>query len=211
MYHIKEQRKKMTNQQQKKNGKLFVVSAPSGAGKTTLIDMVLKKNTGSSRLSDRVSRVITYTSKQPRSGDVHGVDYYFVSISEFEKKIEENFFLEWSNVYGAYYGTPREILAQLAMGVSYIVIVDRLGAQNIKRIYEEAILIWIVPPSIEILEERLRSRGTETAQKIEFRLALAREELQAEEFEKLFKYVLINADKSDACAELEAVLDENLK
>lgn len=177
----------------KQVGKLFVVSAPSGAGKTTLVERALNELTW-------LKRVITFTTKESRARETQDIDYHFISRAEFEQKIAEHFFLEWSDVYGAYYGTPQTVLQEIERGESRIVIVDRKGALAIKKIYPKAVLIWIKPPSLEILKQRLCARNTESAEKISFRLALAQKELALEP--KEFNYVLINNELNQAIHDL---------
>src|SRR5579862_9920541 len=111
-------------------GRLFLVSAPSGGGKTTLVNAAI----ASLSREHSIKRLITYTSRSPRTGDVHGVDYHFVTPAEFQTLIEQEFFLEWSAAYGTFYGTPKEVLRDIAQGLSYIAIVDRAGAQAIYRL-----------------------------------------------------------------------------
>lgn len=190
----------------KKSGKLFVISAPSGAGKTTLVETVLSKLV----ISHKIKRIITYTTKQPRAHEVHGVDYYFLEKRDFLQKIQEQFFLEWSDAYGDLYGTAREILELIKLGNSFIAIVDRRGAANIKKICEDAVLIWITPPSIEVLRERLAHRGTETQEKLLFRLNLAQQELAQEKLEPLFAHVIVNDELAQAQRELEYILRKEL-
>src|SRR5581483_10666268 len=110
-----------------KPGVLFIVSAPSGAGKTTLVNAAL----GSLKSSHAIERVITYTSRMPREGEIPGVDYHFISELEFQSRIKDGFFLEWSGAYGTYYGTPRGLLEDLEKGHHRILIPDRNGAQKI--------------------------------------------------------------------------------
>jgi guanylate kinase len=185
----------------KQIGKLFVISAPSGAGKTTLVERALNE-------LGCLKRVVTFTTKEPRARETQDIDYYFISRAEFEQKIAEHFFLEWSDVYGAYYGTPRSILQELEQGESRIVIVDRKGALAIQEIYPEAVLIWIKPPSLEILKQRLCDRNTESAEKINFRLALAQNELAVSP--KEFNYVLVNNDLNQATHDLISIIKKQM-
>src|SRR3990167_753346 len=130
-----------------RQGKLFVLSGPSGVGKTTLAAMLFARLGKSHNLS----RVITYTTKSPRVGEQNGVDYHFITVPEFESKLLSGFFIEYSKSYGHYYGSPRSILLDLKQGKSLLLVVDQTGACNIKRQFVQAILIWIAPPSIHEL------------------------------------------------------------
>lgn len=186
-------------------GKLFVISAPSGTGKTSLVNKLLELYSYSS-----LSRVVTYTTKNPRKSDTQGIDYFFISQEEFIKKIEHGFFLEWSNIYGAYYGSPKSILDEVKLGKSYIIILDRQGACNVKSWYKEAILIWIEPPNIKALFDRLCKRATETEDQILYRIKLAKEEIESERVEKVFNYNLINKDFNQTLEQLALIINYEL-
>lgn len=172
------------------SGKLFVVSACSGTGKTSLVNAAIEN------LKNQypISRVITYTSKKPRINEVNGIDYHFVSIEDFNKKAQEGFFIEWSTAYGTFYGSPKAIIDEVKAGKSFIAILDLDGAKAVKALFEPAVLIWLAPPSFEVLKERLSSRSTENQQEIAFRLELARKELTFENGKNLFSYSLVNDD-----------------
>ncbi|MBA3751696.1 guanylate kinase [Candidatus Dependentiae bacterium] len=178
-----------------KKGKLFVVSAPSGAGKTTLVNEVLK-----TFKEHNIQRVVTFTSKKPSLCEVSGVDYHFVSEEDFKAKIEQGFFVEYSTVYGAYYGFPKSALYLIEEGLSFIAIVDRAGAVSLKAYKEDAILVAIRPPDKKALAERLSLRARDTTQEIEFRLGLADEEFFNEEDDKLYTYVIVNDQFEKALA-----------
>ena len=196
----------MLKQMKKNPGKLFVLSAPSGAGKTTLVLKVIERLKGRYDLK----RVITYTSKQPRSGEVSGVDYHFVSESEFVLKIEQDFFVEYSTVYGAYYGVPKEIFSYIDEGGCSIAIVDKAGAASIKSYRKDAVLIWVKPPSKEALAQRLASRARDTKEQIDFRLSLAEEELADQEQDMLFEYVVMNDTLEMAIEQLERIIKSSM-
>ena len=192
-----------------KTGKLFVVSAPSGAGKTTLVTEVIR------RMGDVCSleRVITYTTKPARPGeDRHGIDYHYLSTQDFEAKIANGFFLEWSGVYGYYYGSPRSVLDELAQGFSRILILDRAGARATKRQYEPAVLVWIYTKNVAVLQERLagRVRGADAADQIACRLALACEEIEQENQARLYAHHLLNDCFRTALRELEGLIKKEL-
>ncbi len=188
-------------------GKLFIVSAPSGAGKTTLVNAVLDK------LSSKypIERVITYTTKKPRAGEVNGRDYYFLSVLEFERKIKENFFLEWSTAYGTYYGSPRSIVTQLKKGTSYILIIDRRGAEQIIKQTNHAILIWIYTRNLDIVRTRLIKRGTENSAQIASRLIQAQKEIALEQQNRLYSYHILNDEFDDAVDVLEGLIEEKMR
>lgn len=169
-------------------GSLFIISAPSGTGKSTLVDALIN-NMNSYYY---ISRAITYTTRTPRIGEVHGVDYYFIASDEFERKIASGFFLEWSNAYGAYYGTGRNLMDQLANGHSLILILDRAGAKQVYCQIDSAVLIWIYPPSIEALKDRLEKRGTDLPASIARRLNYARIELEEEQKKPLYHHHILN-------------------
>jgi guanylate kinase len=184
-------------------GTLFIISAPSGAGKTTLVAALLKKQPS-------LVRVVTYTSRSPRKGEVEGSDYYFIPESEFKAKIVQGFFLEWSLAYGAYYGSARSLVEVLDVGVSCIAVVDRTGAQALQALIGSAVLIWIRPPSLKILEDRLRLRGTEAEERILSRLQLAEQELEQEQAHPLFHYTIINDNFDKALGSLVALISQKL-
>ncbi len=185
----------------KKRGTLFVVSAPSGAGKTTLVCEVLKALKGYD-----IHRVVTFTSKSPSPLEVQGIDYHFVSAEDFKAKIEQGFFIEYSTEYGAYYGFPKSALHSLEEGRSFIAIVDKDGALSLKAYEQEAILVRIEPPTKSALEERLNLRARESRKEIDFRLSLAEKELSAMRQSSLYNYVIINNQLGEAIAEFERLI-----
>lgn len=175
-------------------GTLFIVNAPSGAGKTALVETLL------SRIAHfyPIKRVVTYTSRAPRTGEVNGRDYCFITPVEFERSIERGFFLEWSNDYGHYYGSPSSIKEQLAQDESFIVIVDRQGMAKIKQQIPQAITIGIQVSSLLELEKRLFSRSTELPEQIRKRILLAQEEIMQESYEPLCEFSIKNDDFTQA-------------
>lgn len=183
-----------------RQGKLILVSAPSGAGKTSVVTGVIKKLSG----QYAVDRLITYTSKKPRFNERNGIDYHFISASEFEQKISQEFFLEWSGELGHYYGTPRSVLNDLSRGASYFLIVDRLGAQQINA-HITTVSIWLTVPSFDCLEKRLVERGTETREHVSKRLERARDEIAAEQACRYYTYHVLNNKLDDAIAEIESI------
>lgn len=191
----------------KQNGKLFVLSAPSGGGKTTITHKIIELMHPDYNLS----RVITYTSRTPRSTDKPGIDYHFLSKTEFEEKIERQFFLEWSQDYGNYYGTPADLIINVEQGSSFIAVVDRLGVRSILSKYQHAVAIWLEPPSLQILEGRLRARKTELEEQIQKRLSLAKQELEEERLVNLYHYRLINDLFDQTVGELHHIIMQELK
>lgn len=189
-----------------KIGKLFIISAPSGGGKTTLINSIVQKLSGFYNFN----KVITYTSRMPRINEATDKDYHFLSRQEFLRKIQEGFFLETNLYNGEYYGSPVSIKNELEAGKSLIMTTDRNGAKSILKIIKEPILIWIAPPSLEELKKRLKERGTETDKEIENRVALAQQEVHEEEQERLFDYHIINNNLDDALEGLSSIVRENL-
>lgn len=173
------------------SGKLFVISAPSGAGKTTLVRHSIERL----QESHAISRVVTYTTKVPRKGEaVEGVDYYFISQADFEKKIGEGFFIEWSCAYGNYYGSPYSIVTHMAEGRSCVLIVDQAGASRIKEQVPEAVLIWIYTSSIEVLKQRLIKRGGESPEQVARRLELALLEIEQEAVRRVYNFHVLNEE-----------------
>ncbi len=182
----------------KETGSLVVISAPSGAGKGSIISKLLERDNKNRWLS------VSTTSRQIRKNDIEGVTYNFVSKEEFEKKIEEGYFLEYTNYVGNYYGTPKEhIDEKLKKGIDVILEIEIEGASNIKKLIPEAIFIFIMPPSMEELIKRLKSRGTDSKEKILERFYTAYKEIN--EVTK-YNYVVINDDLEDAVNKVEAIL-----
>ena len=186
-------------------GKLFIISASSGVGKTTLVSVVLQKL---QLQYPKLDRVITYTTKMNRPGEKHGEDYYFLTKKEFEEKIEQDFFLEWSTAYGSYYGSPRYILRDIAEGQSRIVILDREGAKQVALLYPSVVLIWLYTSDFQALSKRLITRGTDSPEQIEKRLVLAQQELEAEKKSPFYHYYIRNDTLNEAVKEFEIILQK---
>lgn len=174
-------------------GNIFVISAASGTGKTTLIARLLQHH------SDiRVS--ISHTTRAPRRGEENGKHYHFVSVPEFERMIEEGRFVEYAKVYGNYYGTSTQSLESLTrQGTDVILEIDTQGAEQIRRQLPQAYSIFIAPPSLGTLKQRLRQRAADAPQVIAVRLAEARNEIEQA---RLFDYLVINDDLTAAEAAL---------
>jgi guanylate kinase len=178
-------------------GNLIIVAAPSGAGKSSLVNAVLKEDSG-------VQVSVSHTTRAPRSGEVEGREYHFVDVGEFKAMIERGAFLEHALVHGNYYGTSREsIAATRAADMDIILEIDWQGAQQVRKIFTDAVTVFILPPSMEELERRLRGRDKDDEAAIRKRMANAADEIAhlAE-----FEYVIINKDFGEAKAELAAIV-----
>ncbi len=176
--------------------KLFVLSAPSGAGKSTVANKLLQQLEG-------IRRVVTATTRSPRPGEQHGVDYIFMSKDEFERGVEENRFLEYAQVYGNYYGTPREqVDRNLSEGYDSLLVIDVQGAFQIKKLYPQAVSVFLLPPSLEELKRRMISRGYRDSNARE-RLSTARREIPCA---RSFDYVIINDFVDRAVEQLRSIV-----
>ncbi len=178
-------------------GKILIFSAPSGAGKTTLVKFIMQK-------INNLSFSISATSRNKRIGEVDGKDYYFLTTAEFKKRIENNDFAEWEEVYeDSFYGTLKSEIKQIQeAGKTVVFDVDVVGGVNLKKFFgSEALGIFVMPPSLKVLEERLRARSTDNEDDIEIRLNKAEQEL---EFANKFDTVIVNDD-------LERVKNETLR
>lgn len=152
--------------------RLFVISGPSGAGKGTLLAELRKQRPD-------LGLTVSATTRSPRPGEVDGTSYYFLSDEEFRRRIAAGEFVEWAEVHGHLYGTlVSEVKRLLAKGHSLVLEIDVQGALNVRKVYPDAVLIFIEPPSLQALEERLRGRGTEDEASIELRLKNARHEME---------------------------------
>lgn len=179
-----------------KKGKFIVVSGPSGVGKGTICDRLIKE------LNAWYS--VSMTTRNIRDGEVDGVNYYFISKEEFKKRIDEGKLLEYNIYNGNYYGTPKDkVLEKLEMGINVFLEIDVNGAKNIKKIFNDALLIYIAPPSIEELRERLIGRGTEDLETIENRIKIASDELKQIDF---YDYVVVNDDLEKAISQVKKII-----
>lgn len=179
-------------------GILIVISAPSGCGKGSVISGLLKNDSKSRWLS------VSTTSRPMRSNDIVGETYNFVTKEEFEQRIKDGYFLEYTNYVGNYYGTPKENIAdKLNAGIDVILEIEIEGAMNVKKLIPEALFIFIMPPSLKVMVERLKKRGTDSKEKILERFHTAYKEIN--EVSK-YNYVVVNDNLEDAIAKVEAII-----
>ena len=178
-------------------GNLIVISAPSGSGKTSLANRALE---GIPSLKFSVS----HTTRKPRPGERDQVEYFFVSEKEFEEMIQQDTFLEHAQVYGNYYGTSRAYVDEkLSVGYDVLLDLDVQGAAQVKRSYPEAILVFVFPPSLEVLKTRLENRGLDDPSVIDKRLRIAKKEIQ---FYTNYQYLIINRKIEDSLVELKSII-----
>jgi len=180
-------------------GKVIVIVAPSGTGKSTLIKRLQKA-------FPQLRGVVTYTTRPIRSNETNGEDYHFVDLEKFEKLKAEEFFIEWAKVHGNFYGSSKEsVHDKINIGENTLLEIDVQGAKAyMEEFKDNAKVIFLSPPSMEILEERLRGRGTETDDVIEVRLETAREEMK---YRDAFDFLIINDDIDRAFNELRDVVE----
>lgn len=178
-------------------GNLFIVSAPSGAGKTTLVKMLLERDTG-------IGLSVSYTTRAPRPGEVDGREYHFIDVPTFLAMRDRGDFLENAEVHGNYYGTSRRwIVEQMAAGQDILLEIDWQGAQQVRGLFHGSIGIFVLPPSVEELERRLRGRGQDSADIIARRVAAALSEMR---HVNEFDYVIINNKLPEAIEDLQTVV-----
>ncbi len=178
-------------------GILFVISAPSGTGKTTLARKLIE------RIPD-LQFSISYTTRSPRANERDGEDYYFVSQERFREMVERNEFLEWAEVLGNYYGTSRSFVERWThQRIDLILDIDTQGAKKVKEKEVEAVLIYLLPPSFHCLQERLVHRGLDSDEQIQYRLAHARKDME-EAIE--FHYVILNDQMEETLDTLRAIV-----
>ena len=180
-----------------KKGKFIVISGPSGVGKDTICEQLISRKNGVYSVS--------MTTREKRKGEINGTDYFFVSKEEFEEKIRNNYFLEYAIYNDNYYGTPTEfIVSNTNNGINVFSILEVNGFINVKRLFPTAITIFIMPPSFDVLEDRLRKRGTDSESSIEKRINIAKEEIK---YKDLYDYVVINNTVDEAVLEIENIIN----
>jgi guanylate kinase len=192
----------MTKDMQTAKGGIFVVSAPSGAGKTTLCRTVIKE-------FDRLSYSVSHTTRPARVGETDGGDYFFISKKEFEDRITENYWAEWARVHDNYYGTSKAFLTEkINSGQSILLDIDVQGAEQIKTAFPEAVTIFVMPPSFEELENRLRKRGMDSDEVIEKRLENAGREMDRKGW---YEYIVINDDFEQARRKMIDIINGHIR
>ena len=183
-------------------GKLIVISGPSGVGKNTIADELLKKDLP-------VEKIVTYTAREPRPKEKNGLDYNFISQLEFEKKIEEKFFLEWAIVHGRYYGTGQESVEKiLARGSSVLLVIDVQGALQVKDFIKDSVLIFIKAENYEVLKKRIKKRSKNiNPADLKTRLDNARKEMA---IANEYNYLIVNKEGklSETVAQIEKIINE---
>jgi len=178
-------------------GLIFIISAPSGTGKTTLVREVIRQLPG-------LQFSVSCTTRLPRPDEKEGEDYHFVSHSVFQRMVEKNEFLEWAEVLGNRYGTPRPDLIKLEReGVDLILDIDTQGAKKVTKEISQPVMIYLLPPSLKILRERLIKRGMDSLERIKFRLSSARKDMEEA---RGYHYVIVNDSLEDAFEKLRSVI-----
>ncbi len=191
------------SQKNSSNGFLFIVSGPSGVGKTVLCNEIVE------RFSPHIVYSISTTSRAPRGGENNGQEYFFCSGEEFERAIEQDEFAEWAYVHGNYYGTPKRFLSDnLNSGRHVILNIDVQGAMKIRDSYPDSVMIFILPPNFEELESRIRKRNMDSEHSLKHRLENARKEL---DYKEHYRYAIINDDLGQAINELTRIFSGYIK
>lgn len=181
------------------NGKLIVLSGPSGCGKNTVFE-------GVNAVNANVAHTVSVTTRQPRNNETHGVDYYFITKEEFLDKIEADEFVEFVNYGENYYGTLKSEIERLVNdGKTVIMVIEVRGAANIKKAFPSAVSIFLLPPSLEVLAERLTKRGQNTEEEIRIRMSIATEELK---FKDTYDYNVVNDDLDKCIDEVNAIINK---
>ena len=179
------------------SGKLIVITGPSGVGKGTLVKQLLQRH-------PQLKISVSATTREPRKGEREGVDYYFLSRSDFEQAIAKGKLLEWAEYAGNYYGTPKEpVVEQTKVGNYVLLEIELAGARAIARIFPDARRIFILPPSVEDLAQRIRTRGANSEESIARRLEIARQEIAASDE---FDFKIVNDDLETAISQLESAI-----
>ncbi len=182
---------------EKGGGLIFVISAPSGTGKTTLVREVIQQLPG-------LQFSVSFTTRLPRPNEKEGKDYHFVSHSVFQKMVEKKEFLEWAQVLGNRYGTPRPDLKKMeSEGVDLLLDIDTQGAKNVRKEISQSVLIYLLPPSLKVLRERLINRGGDSLEMVKFRLSNAKRDME-EAYG--YHYVIINDRMEDTIERLKSII-----
>ena len=182
------------------NGNLFILSAPSGAGKSSLIKALLQQPS-----SHKLQVSVSHTTRDPRPGENNGEHYHFVSVEQFKQQIQQNAFYEYAEVFGNFYGTSEQAIdEQLAQGIDVFLDIDWQGAQQVRKRKPDVTTIFISPPSKQALEERLRGRGQDSEETIQSRMAQAQTECS---HYQEFEYIIINDDFEQALTDLNTIVN----
>ena len=182
--------------------KLFVISSPSGGGKTSLINKLFEDTR-----SMNFKKSISDTTRQKREGDINGRDYYFLSEKEFKDKIEKEEYVEYATVFGNFYGTSKEEIKTKYDNSNLVLELDWQGAYAVKELFDDARLIFLVPPSLEDLKQRLVTRNLDSPESIENRLSEAKKEISKSE---IYDYLILNDDFDKAFEDLSQILFESI-
>jgi guanylate kinase len=181
----------------RRKNNIFIISAPSGSGKSTLIQLLLTQN-------QQLFFSISHTTRPPRPGEMDGNEYFFLAEEAFKKMIQAEEFIEWAQVHGYYYGTSRQMLKKAEAGGSDLVLdIDVQGAENVKRLLPEATSIFILPPSFQVLQERLQRRQKDTEAQITRRMENAKREIR---YSEQYDYIIINHDLHAAFEDLNSII-----
>ncbi len=178
------------------SGKLFIISGPSGAGKGTICKRLVEDT--------KVQISVSMTTRQPRPGEEEGVSYYFTTKEDFLKEVQAGGLLEYAEVYGNYYGTPKaKVIEKLEQGIDVVLEIDIQGALNVKEVYPGGIFIFILPPSMAELRKRITGRGSETEEAINLRLS---ETLKEVSYIDKYDYCVVNGELEEAVARVKAIV-----
>ncbi|WP_158965715.1 guanylate kinase [Paraglaciecola sp. L3A3] len=185
-------------------GNLFILTAPSGAGKSSLIKALLEKHQSNSAHNNEMQVSVSHTTRSPRPGEINGVHYHFVDRAEFESLIAQDEFFEWAEVFGNYYGTSKVVIEKiLRQGIDVFLDIDWQGARQVKAQIPDTATVFVAPPSKQELQRRLTSRGQDSAEVIAQRMAKAVSEIS---HYHEFDYIVVNDDFDAALAELDAIV-----
>lgn len=177
-------------------GKLFIISGPSGTGKGTICKRLIDET--------KVEISVSMTTRKPRDGEIDGKSYYFTTKEDFQRQIEAGGFLEWAEVYGNYYGTPKaKVEEKLAAGIDVVLEIDIQGALNVKEAYPNGIFIFILPPSMAELRKRITGRGTDSEESINLRLSQTLKEVS---YIDKYDYCVVNGELEEAVARVKSIV-----
>ncbi|MDD3725958.1 MAG: guanylate kinase [Candidatus Ratteibacteria bacterium] len=183
--------------------KIFVISAPSGTGKTTIVNKLKEK------IGKTIEVITTFTTRKPRPGEKSGYDYYFITTRKFKEMIKQGAFAEWAMVYGNYYGTPKkDINEAIKKGKDALLVIDTQGGMSIKKLFPDAVLIGILPPSIKEQERRIRKRDGLTEEEIKRRIEEAKKERKI--IMSKYDYHLINKNLKNTIKKIERIIKREM-